>query len=328
MRKELLEKLKCQKCGSRKLELKNQEKNPQEMRSGKILCAGCKQEYSVRNGIADFLLERTKEVESERKGWEKFSEKETKEFVMQLPFPKNVPAEQQAHWQQQAANFQQAIELLDMKGNEDVLDIGAGRCWSTRELAKKSKCAVALDIVEKEFFGLECGKFFFTKKIFFDRVLADMHSLPFASESFDIVFSTASFHHSSDLKKVFFEAARVLKKSGALALTNEPVRGLLDSKKIDLKEKELGINEHKPSFFEWHNALMQAGFAPKYFFPRAIEQMLDSKNVKAGKKYKLLLGKAMACAASIPIIKRLILRANLPAQIIVGVGLVCIATKK
>lgn len=328
MKKELLKKLQCIKCGSHSLELKQTKKSAREIVSGTIICKNCGQKFAIRKGIADFLLSTTKEIESERAGWKEFSKGENKEFVQQLPFPKNIPKEQQEHWKRQAANFFQALELLKLNGTEEILDLGAGRCWSTRELAKRAKKVAALDIVEKKFFGLECGDLFFNNKIFFDRVLADMHALPFADETFDVVFSTASLHHSSNLKKAFSEAARVLKKGGKLVLTNEPVRGLFDSKKIDLREKELGINEHKPSFFEWHSAMKSAGFAPQYFFPRAIEQMLESKQVHAEKKYKLLLGKIATKAAGIPTIKKTILKANLPMQLIVGAALVCIARKE
>lgn len=296
--------------------------------TGKLVCSSCGQEYSIRKGIADFLLKKTEEIESERKGWMEFSKGETKEFVEQLPFPKNVPEKEKTHWTQQADNFFQAIELLGVNGSEKVLDIGAGRCWSTREFAKKNCNVVALDIVEKKFFGLECGEFFIKDDLFFERVLADMHSLPFPSNSFDIVFSTASFHHSSDLEKLFSEAARVLKKGGRLALTNEPVRGLFDSRKIDLREKELGINEHKPSFFEWNSAIKKNCLEPRYFFPRSIERMLESGNVNAEKKYKLLLGRFGAKAAGVKAIRRIILRLNIPMQLLLGANIVCIARKK
>jgi ubiquinone/menaquinone biosynthesis C-methylase UbiE len=53
---------------------------------------------------------------------------------------------------------------------------------------------------------------------------ADAESLPFADESFDLVFGHAVLHHIPDLPKAFSEFARVLAPGGTLLFAGEPSR--------------------------------------------------------------------------------------------------------
>jgi ubiquinone/menaquinone biosynthesis C-methylase UbiE len=53
---------------------------------------------------------------------------------------------------------------------------------------------------------------------------ADAESLPFAEESFDLVFGHAVLHHIPDLGRAFAEFARVLAPGGTLLFAGEPSR--------------------------------------------------------------------------------------------------------
>src|SRR5881227_1441684 len=53
---------------------------------------------------------------------------------------------------------------------------------------------------------------------------ADAESLPFADESFDLVFGHAVLHHLPDLRKAFAEFHRVLRPGGRIAFAGEPSR--------------------------------------------------------------------------------------------------------
>ena len=53
---------------------------------------------------------------------------------------------------------------------------------------------------------------------------ADAESLPFADESFDLVFGHAVLHHLPDLDRAFSEFARVLRRGGRIVFAGEPSR--------------------------------------------------------------------------------------------------------
>jgi SAM-dependent methyltransferase len=53
---------------------------------------------------------------------------------------------------------------------------------------------------------------------------ADAESLPFADESFDLVFGHAVLHHLPDLRRAFTEFHRVLRPGGRLLFAGEPSR--------------------------------------------------------------------------------------------------------
>src|SRR5262249_25853870 len=95
----------------------------------------------------------------------------------------------------------------------------------------------------------------------FGRVQADGEHLPFAGASFDITYCCATLHHALDLPAMVAEMARVTKPGGAVAALNEGTRGLLRSTEnpAQLGEKDLGINEHVHTVWEYLTAFRRAG---------------------------------------------------------------------
>jgi ubiquinone/menaquinone biosynthesis C-methylase UbiE len=57
-----------------------------------------------------------------------------------------------------------------------------------------------------------------------ETVRTEAEELPFADESFDLVFGHAVLHHIPDLDKAFAEFRRVLRPGGAIAFAGEPSR--------------------------------------------------------------------------------------------------------
>jgi ubiquinone/menaquinone biosynthesis C-methylase UbiE len=55
-------------------------------------------------------------------------------------------------------------------------------------------------------------------------VVTEAEELPFADESFDLVFGHAVLHHIPDLERAFAEFLRVLRPGGAVAFAGEPSR--------------------------------------------------------------------------------------------------------
>jgi SAM-dependent methyltransferase len=57
-----------------------------------------------------------------------------------------------------------------------------------------------------------------------ETAATEAEELPFADESFDLVFGHAVLHHIPDLKRAFAEFRRVLRPGGAIAFCGEPSR--------------------------------------------------------------------------------------------------------
>ena len=115
-----------------------------------------------------------------------------------------------------------AIELLDLKGNEKVIDIGCGTGSLTIEIAQKvihDGMAVGIDAAAK-MIRLARKKAIDCKQVQFDIAAAER--LGYADESFDGAVSTFFFHHIDFELKVaaLNEMWRVLKKGGRAVIVD------------------------------------------------------------------------------------------------------------
>jgi len=101
----------------------------------------------------------------------------------------------------------------EIKGKK-LLDAGCGTGFFSKEAIKKGAKVTSLDISDR-LLKITKEKCKFKSKI----VKADILSLPFPNESFDIVLSTEVIEHTQNPRKAIFEFSRVLKKRGILVLT-------------------------------------------------------------------------------------------------------------
>jgi ubiquinone/menaquinone biosynthesis C-methylase UbiE len=117
-----------------------------------------------------------------------------------------------------AEYLQYTIDTMALSGGEQVLDVCAGTCASSRKIAQKAGLVVCLDATEGM---LEEGR----KKAEAEGVSSSMvfvkgeaEKLPFLPHSFDVVFCRLAFHHLLEPAVVFSEMDRVLKPSGKMVL--------------------------------------------------------------------------------------------------------------
>lgn len=110
--------------------------------------------------------------------------------------------------------------LPETLNQKDVLCIGVGSGDEISSLTTRNpQKIVGIDISEKL---LELTKQKYPEVM---TVRADMHELPFEDESFDFVYSSLTFHYSSDWDALLEEARRVLKPEGTLLFsTHNPLR--------------------------------------------------------------------------------------------------------
>jgi ubiquinone/menaquinone biosynthesis C-methylase UbiE len=184
-----------------------------------------------------------------------------------LPWYPHVP------WRHVAPDFFQIFEHIDFSGRR-VIDLGAGRTWSTRFLKGLGGAAevVAVDVLKKRFLGLETAEIFFAEDgIFFERFCADIHNLPLHDAWADVIFGCASIHHSSDPLRLFREVARVIKPGGTFVFISEPVKMKSNmARQPQNEETQLGINENVYSFDEYRQAWQAAGFRGHQLSPRTV----------------------------------------------------------
>ncbi|MEI7850620.1 MAG: methyltransferase domain-containing protein [Kiritimatiellales bacterium] len=116
------------------------------------------------------------------------------------------------------------IQMLALRGDEQILDIGCGTGTLTRDIAAAltdkvhSRC-IGLDAAEK-MITVARRKAVVIPNIHFDAAIAE--HLPYESNLFDAAVSTFFFHHIHfELKKkVLAETARVLKPGGRFIIVD------------------------------------------------------------------------------------------------------------
>jgi ubiquinone/menaquinone biosynthesis C-methylase UbiE len=106
----------------------------------------------------------------------------------------------------------------------DVLEIGAGTGYFSLNLLQAGviERATASDISPGMLATLEENASRLGLEV--RTAAAEAETLPFADESFDLVFGHAVLHHIPDVERAFSEFARVLRPGGTLAFCGEPSR--------------------------------------------------------------------------------------------------------
>lgn len=96
----------------------------------------------------------------------------------------------------------------------DVLEIGCGMGSHTQLLAEAGARLTSVDITPRavEMTQRRCA----LKGLSVDVLQADAESLPFAADSFDLVWTWGVLHHSSSFDRCLAEASRVLRPGGRL----------------------------------------------------------------------------------------------------------------
>jgi ubiquinone/menaquinone biosynthesis C-methylase UbiE len=208
--------------------------------------------------IVDKLDKKTKIIAGELEGWDKFAKDEgwlnpPDDYILYLPKPKQKVEGDTLNWHIHAENFFSAIKGINFK-NKTVLDIAAGRTWTSKELALRGAKVTATDILVKDGIGLKTAYRYFKKfNVRYNLVRCDMNNLPFKESSFDIVFVHASIHHSEDIKKAITEMKRVCKNKGLIIFSGEPVGNFYGwlLNRFRIKGLQYKIHETTPQLREY-----------------------------------------------------------------------------
>ncbi len=266
MKEEFTGLLRCPNCGALTLRLEATSHDEREVREGSLICDSCGEIYPIEQGIPDLWCGRTEVVETEVHAWEGMlavddfapeHHAHATAWNRSLPYLEGMegsPAEQ-ATWKRHGDNFFKFIGQLHLEGAR-VLEIGAGRCWASAAMARRGAEVVGLDVLRKMYMGLATADLYL-EECFFERVIADMHNLPFADDSFDVIFATATLHHAYDPGLMLREFRRVLRPGGVVLAINEPVE---TSVKVMSMEEVQGVNEHVYTLGAWVGLFRGEGY--------------------------------------------------------------------
>ena len=253
----LLDVLRCAVCGG-------------ELRDGDatLSCAGCGRTFAVEAGIPRLLDEELPGIEEKRAeiaGWVAKARAENwydpdDEVDAVLPFVVRELGWEDSDWRGTEHSFQVLLDRYVERGMR-VLEVGAGKCWGAQHLIPRGCSYVGADILDDPNIGLGRGRFYAQRVGDFPRVQADGEHLPFADESFDLTYCVATLHHALDLQRMANELARVTRRGGVVAAVNEGTRALGRSADApgQQSERELGINEHVHTVWDYVRSFRRAG---------------------------------------------------------------------
>lgn len=238
---------------------------------GVLRCTGCDHEFAIENGIPNMLasqlpgyVEKMREANgwvalSKAKGWYEA----TPEIDLALP---DVVG--QLGWNPKMAStwlgtyhsFTHMLEAYVRPGMK-VLEVGAAKTWAGAKVVQRGCTYTGFDMVADPNIGLGRSAFYQQHyHISYEVVAGDAEFLPFASDTFDLVFAVAALHHALNLPQMVRELARVTKPNGIVAGLNEGVRGRWTTAEVksQAEEKSYGINEHCYTLVEYYAAFHQA----------------------------------------------------------------------
>ena len=110
-------------------------------------------------------------------------------------------------------------DLAAIRAADHILDVGAGLGGPARLLAQNYSCRVTTVDLTADY--CETAKWLNRATGLDDRITvvhADALDLPFASDSFDVVWSQHAQMNIADKRRLYSEARRVLKDGGRLAI--------------------------------------------------------------------------------------------------------------
>ncbi len=264
MKAELAPQLRCPACRrDGTLQLRAERSDAREVREGSLRCRACATEFAVRRGVAELLHDPPAHIVAEAAGLERFAE-QMRSGGWDRELIRRLPELEDGYWYVQSRSMHQLLTTVPFQPGQSIVDVGSNTCWAANHFAERGLRAIALDIATVELQGLYTADWFIDEgRVFFERVLGSMDTMPLASGSVDYVYCCQVLHHNdrASLRRTFAEAFRVLRPGGRLLMVNETLKTLRDPHGVhdeDVKQYEGYEHAHWALRYRWE--AIRAGF--------------------------------------------------------------------
>lgn len=167
------------------------------------------------------------------------------------------------NWESPAGRirWQRRVQMLtsELRPEMNVLELGCGTAYFTRELASTGARITAIDISPELLAAAreQC----FARNVHFE--IQNAYALEYADACFDAVVGSSVLHHL-DLGRALRELHRVLRSSGAARFTEPNMLNpqIAIQKNIPAVKRRLGDSPDETAFFRWPLArlLTKTGF--------------------------------------------------------------------
>lgn len=147
-----------------------------------------------------------------------------KSYYLALPH-QDTTENNSGQWRIRASSYDYLVRrvLNPLTGGEAVLDLGAGNCWLSFQLARRGYRPFAVDLMTNPQDGLGAAVHYEQELgSNIPRFQAELNSLPFEEKQFDVVIFNASFHYSEDYEVTLREALRCTKPDGLVIICDTP----------------------------------------------------------------------------------------------------------
>jgi SAM-dependent methyltransferase len=199
-----------------------------------LVCSGCGLRLSKEQGIWKCLLpERAEHFSRFMTDYQFIREAEGRgsnsaEYYLALPY-RDLSGNNSQQWTIRARTFRYinrhilpGISTRHQKKLR-ILDLGAGNGWMSYCLALQGHSPTAVDLLTNDRDGL--GAAIHYKKhltTLFPRFQAELDTLPFPDDEFDLIIYNASFHYSENYEKTLAEALRCVRADGTILIADSP----------------------------------------------------------------------------------------------------------
>lgn len=198
MKERLMDFLVCPECKSN-LELKNELKEDNEIKEGKLVCQKCNRVFYIKDFIPKFV-ETDKYVDSFSFEWNTF-------YDVQMDILNNTDESDKTF------RYKTGWEPEDIKGKL-ILDVGVGAGRFADVVSRWGGEVVGIDLS----FAVDAAYKNIGNRKNVHIIQADIFNLPFKNESFDHMYSIGVLHHTPDTNKAFKSVVPFLKKGGEFAV--------------------------------------------------------------------------------------------------------------
>lgn len=190
-----------------------------------LICEACAARYPVVDAIPALIIPEQRDPVAAfcekydalrlQEGWAS----ETPDYYRNLPF-RDLTGLHPHEWQLRVTSFRLVQKWLERNFKSErlrILDVGAGSCWMSRELAANHDVLAidanagphglaALPVAQRHFMAVQ----------------AELERLPIADHAFDLAIANASLHYTNKVEAVLGKISCLLRPGGKLIVMDSP----------------------------------------------------------------------------------------------------------